>query len=100
MLCCCGLELSWLGIFVVMSTIGLSNKVGLIIFVFIDAFCISGAADAVWRMWLAWYARTGYQRWTGEMSATASRLIRLADINDGTLVLQLVVAVVVAAWVS
>jgi hypothetical protein len=97
----CGCSLVWLGILAILRSADVvPHKSGVIVFVFIAAFCITGIADALWRAWLLWYARKGYQPWTGETDATASKLMRLAEINDGTLVLQLVVALVVAAWAS
>jgi hypothetical protein len=71
------------------------NRVGINIFIFVEAFGLTGCADAAWRTSLAHVASRRYQR-TGDLDDRTGRLITLARLNDATPLLQLAVGLVFA----
>jgi hypothetical protein len=73
------------------------NEVGLAIGMGSVAFCMVGAADAAWRRRIAKAARGRYLRNEFVLDEPARRRMRIARVNDGTLVLQTVIAVI-TAW--
>jgi hypothetical protein len=62
-------------------------------FVFLAGFSFTGMLDAIWRMWLMWWAKQKKYRGGGQADGATIRLMRLADANSGTLVLQVIVGV-------
>jgi uncharacterized membrane protein len=69
--------------------------IAFVTFVFVAAFCFTGVADAAWRHEVANQACRRARR-TQTIDEGTQRLMRLARINDATLVLQFVVGVVAA----
>jgi hypothetical protein len=65
--------------------------------VFVEVFCAVGVLDATWRFAFAQAARRRYRRSAGEVDRYTRRLLTAARLNDGTPLLQLLVATL-ATW--
>ncbi|HVU77354.1 MAG TPA: hypothetical protein VHC67_07215 [Gaiellaceae bacterium] len=92
--------LAWIGVSAVIVSVGvLGTSSDVAVFVFGSAFCITGAADALWRNILVWAARTRYRREDRTCSDQTRRLMRIAAVPDGTVLLQ-VGAGILFAWLS
>jgi len=74
------------------------NNIAVSAFVFVQAVCITGGADGVWRSSLIRAALNRRKR-TGVLDAGSWRLLRAARIYDATFVLQLMAGAFFAWWV-
>ncbi|MGH3002336.1 MAG: hypothetical protein ACRDM1_06705 [Gaiellaceae bacterium] len=61
-------------------------------------FCITGVADMVWRGFLVGAARRRYDAANRRVDDDTRRLMRMARLNDGTLALQVIGAIVGSWW--
>jgi hypothetical protein len=76
------------------------NAIGLAIGVFAPTFCIAGAFDAVWRLYFAKAARRRFTAAGENLDAGVRRYLRIARVNDATLLLQFVGATLVSVLVA
>jgi hypothetical protein len=74
--------------------------VGFAIGLFPNVFCLIGGADALWRRPFAKRARTLYLAAGHQLDPETRELIRIARANDGTLVLQLLIAICISVRVA
>ena len=74
--------------------------VGLAVGLFPNVFCLAGGADALWRRPFAKRARTLYLAAGHRLDPETRELIRIARANDGTLLLQLFVAICISVSVG
>lgn len=72
------------------------NTLGLAIGAAPVVFCFVGAADATWRRRFAKIAYRRYVRNEFTLDERTRRLVRIATVNDGTLILQIVIAAFVS----
>ena len=77
-----------------------SAHIGLAVGLFPNVFCLVGGADALWRRPFAKRARSRYLATGHRFDPETSRLIRIARANDGSLILQLFVAMGVAIGIA
>jgi hypothetical protein len=64
--------------------------------VFTTTFCITGGVDAIWRLELASSARRRYRRANSVVDKSCRRLMRIARLNNATILIQLAVASILA----
>lgn len=86
----------WLVVCASLQSTSFIDRVAVPVFVFGGVFCVVGVVDACWRLWLVWAARARYRQSNRTLDATATRLMRLAHFNDGTILLQLCIALIFA----
>lgn len=98
---CCICELLWLALWAGLRGVNaIPHDVFLPGFLFIAGFSIAGMVDSLWRMWLMWAAKQKKQRDRDVTDTSGFRLMRLAEMNDATLLLQVVVGVALAIAAS
>lgn len=94
------LEFVWLGVWgALYGTHVVGHGILAPVFLFIGVFCIVAVVDVWWRYTLVWAARGRWQRSERTLDATASRFMRLAQLNDGTIFVQVAVGLVFALHV-
>jgi hypothetical protein len=76
----------------------LSYGAGVWVLVFVSVFGITGAVDALWRLILVWVARDRYRQ-NKAVDVGTRRMLQAAQVNDCTVLVQLVVAVIFATYV-
>jgi hypothetical protein len=64
--------------------------------VFTMAFCLTGLADTIWRSWLVAAARRRYRAANRTVDDQTRRLMRLARLDDGAIIIQFAVAALLA----
>jgi hypothetical protein len=76
------------------------HAVSLRILYFATAFCFVGALDALWRVWLVYAARRRYRRDGRTLDRQARRLVSVAQLGDGALLVQFAagIAAAVTLW--
>jgi len=57
------------------------------------AFCLAGCLDALWRNVVVMEARRRYRSASGTLDDASRRLLRIAQVNDATILIQLGAAV-------
>jgi hypothetical protein len=67
------------------------NAISIRVLYFSTAFCIVGGLDAAWRTWLVEGARRRYRRNARTLDKRSWRLMKIAEFDDGTLLLQLAI---------
>jgi hypothetical protein len=91
---------AWLGFWATLRAFDLISHDSLIpVFAFGSAFCITGACDGLWRLILVMSARNNYRRAGKQLDATSGRLLRIARLNDGTILIQTIAGLVAALYV-
>jgi len=75
----------------------LAHRVAIVGVLFAAGVCLTGVADVWWRMILVKIATYRWNRSSHTLDARSQRLMRLARVNRGVLVIQLAVGVA-AAW--
>jgi hypothetical protein len=88
---------AWLGLWAALRGLHLIGHGALVpVFLFVGVFSVAGMVDALWRDILVGVARRRYRRADRSLDATTRRLLRIAQVNDATLLLQLAAGLVFA----
>jgi hypothetical protein len=89
--------LAWLGTWLALHALHILGHTALIrVYLFGEGFLIAGVFDALWRYVLAWKAYERYKRADRAIDETTRRLSRLAQLNDGRILIQIAAGL---AWV-
>jgi hypothetical protein len=82
--------LAWLGIWLPLHALHVLGPTAFIrVCRVVEGFLIAGVFDALWRYVLAWKAYERYKRADRAIDETTRRLSRLAQLNDGRILIQI-----------
>jgi hypothetical protein len=89
----CGVAVSLLGFGLAQVNDSLGYSLASTALVLTMGFCLTGLADTIWRSWLVAAARRRYRTANRKVDDRTRRLMRLARLNDGGLLLQFASAI-------